>query len=636
MKKLLSAFLAFVMVFGAVVTVFPITAEAAYTTPPTLTQSQVEAKINELVELLDGKYFTYTGEPCKKNGVIQGTNDKNAHGNCNGTQWDEYNNCYNKKIFTSDWFNDLFGFEKEKSLSIDQIPAHVYPSGNPGTNSGWTCHGFANFAMWYVFASCNEDKVSCDLFEVTTWNEENLKKYSKPGDVIRVKYKKSNGEYGGHSFLVCSLGEDKITILDCNALFADGCSCVREREIDYTQTKYYGGDIAISRASNYDVSSTGAFEDDAVAGEQWKVDRGTTNLRIRSGPSTSYKQVGLVTFGDTVTVTKTQDNWGYITYNGVSGWISLDYCTKLTTTKTQYRYYHYTDGKGNYSVCGGMNIENGKWKSSYREDTGWLDAPLEQVATEYRHVVQNYCSKRGCTDETWTGGKYVDANGVAWYREETRQVSSSVAVTGVTLNKASTTLTVGDSETLVATVAPSNATKKDVTWTSSNASVATVLNGAVIARSAGTSTITAKTADGNKTATCTVTVKAADAGESNKIILTIGNKTAKVFGVNKTNDVAPFIVNDRTMMPIRFISECLGIDVTWVNDERKVVLKSSSVEIVIYIDSDVAYVNGISKDLDSPAFIKDDRTFVPLRFISENFGATVEWDGAKSQVTIIK
>ncbi len=85
-----------------------------------------------------------------------------------------------------------------------------------------------------------------------------------------------------------------------------------------------------------------------------------------------------------------------------------------------------------------------------------------------------------------------------------------VAVTGVSLNKTSTSLTVGSSETLTATVAPANATNQAVTWSSDNTAVATVnQNGKVTAVAAGTATITVTTADGNKTATCTVTVSAA-------------------------------------------------------------------------------------------------------------------------------
>jgi uncharacterized repeat protein (TIGR02543 family) len=86
---------------------------------------------------------------------------------------------------------------------------------------------------------------------------------------------------------------------------------------------------------------------------------------------------------------------------------------------------------------------------------------------------------------------------------------SPISVTGVTLNKASTSLTVGGTETLSATVAPSNATNKNVTWSSSATSVATVsASGVVSAVAAGSAIITVRTEDGGKTATCTVSVSA--------------------------------------------------------------------------------------------------------------------------------
>jgi uncharacterized protein YjdB len=87
--------------------------------------------------------------------------------------------------------------------------------------------------------------------------------------------------------------------------------------------------------------------------------------------------------------------------------------------------------------------------------------------------------------------------------------ATSVPVTGVTLDKtALTMLTIGGTEILTATVAPSNATNKAVTWSTSAPTVATVdTSGVVTAVAAGTAVITVTTADGNKTATCTVTVQ---------------------------------------------------------------------------------------------------------------------------------
>lgn len=88
--------------------------------------------------------------------------------------------------------------------------------------------------------------------------------------------------------------------------------------------------------------------------------------------------------------------------------------------------------------------------------------------------------------------------------------SETVAVTGVTVSPDTVSLTEGGTQTLTATVSPSNATNKSVTWKSSSDTVATVSgSGVVTAKAVGTATITVTTADGGKTATCSVTVSAA-------------------------------------------------------------------------------------------------------------------------------
>lgn len=89
-------------------------------------------------------------------------------------------------------------------------------------------------------------------------------------------------------------------------------------------------------------------------------------------------------------------------------------------------------------------------------------------------------------------------------------VATPVAVTGVTLDQAAMTLTAGGAAgTLVATVAPVDATNQSVNWSSTALAVATVVDGVVTPLTAGTTTIIVKTVDGGLTATCTVTVNPA-------------------------------------------------------------------------------------------------------------------------------
>jgi uncharacterized protein YjdB len=123
--------------------------------------------------------------------------------------------------------------------------------------------------------------------------------------------------------------------------------------------------------------------------------------------------------------------------------------------------------------------------------------------------------------------------------------AATVAVTGVTVSPTTASLTVGGTQQLTATVAPSNATNKAVSWSSSNTSVATVnTNGLVTAVSSGSAIITVTTADGSKKATCTVTVTVASVAVTGVTVsptsasLTVGGTqqlTATVAPSNATN-----------------------------------------------------------------------------------------------------
>jgi len=91
-------------------------------------------------------------------------------------------------------------------------------------------------------------------------------------------------------------------------------------------------------------------------------------------------------------------------------------------------------------------------------------------------------------------------------------------------------------------------------------------------------------------------------------------------------DSRPVIANDRTMVPVRFVTEKLGAEVGWDAEEREVSINHYGDSMILKIDRSYAQINGKAVALDSPPFIKEDRTMVPLRFISENFGAAVSWD----------
>ena len=100
------------------------------------------------------------------------------------------------------------------------------------------------------------------------------------------------------------------------------------------------------------------------------------------------------------------------------------------------------------------------------------------------------------------------------------------------------------------------------------------------------------------------------------------------------SDVATYIKNSRTYVPIRFIAEELGFDVKWDAKTKKVSMSDGKSTVELTIGSKTMLVNGKKVKLDAPAEIKDQRTFVPLRAIAEAFGKKVEYSNDYRAVCI--
>ncbi len=105
-------------------------------------------------------------------------------------------------------------------------------------------------------------------------------------------------------------------------------------------------------------------------------------------------------------------------------------------------------------------------------------------------------------------------------------------------------------------------------------------------------------------------------------------------GQNLTMDQPPVLVNDRTLVPVRAIFEALGAKVDWNNDTNTATGVLGSTTVEIQIENTVAKVNGKDVTLDVPAKLISDRTLVPVRFISESLGAKVDWDNDTQTVII--
>ncbi len=105
-------------------------------------------------------------------------------------------------------------------------------------------------------------------------------------------------------------------------------------------------------------------------------------------------------------------------------------------------------------------------------------------------------------------------------------------------------------------------------------------------------------------------------------------------GVEQKYDVMPVIVDGRTLVPMRGIFEALGAKVGWIDHSKTVTGTRNNKTVKLRIDDNMAYIDGQETILDVPATIINSRTMVPVRFISEMLGEKVEWDGNTKTVMI--
>lgn len=133
--------------------------------------------------------------------------------------------------------------------------------------------------------------------------------------------------------------------------------------------------------------------------------------------------------------------------------------------------------------------------------------------------------------------------------------------------------------------------------------------------------------------------------QATKYSLVIGSDTIKIEENGETRevkmDVAPFIDYGYTQIPLRGLLEQMGATLAWDGETSKVTIDNNGTTIVMQIDNDLVYVTNkafgeVRYTLRSAPMIKDSRTFVPIRFISEQLGYKVDWDGETKTVTITK
>jgi hypothetical protein len=124
------------------------------------------------------------------------------------------------------------------------------------------------------------------------------------------------------------------------------------------------------------------------------------------------------------------------------------------------------------------------------------------------------------------------------------------------------------------------------------------------------------------------------------LVLQIGNQLVLLDGkpIEPPLTVAPYIASGRTMVPVRAISQGLGAKVEWLPEDKSVTITMTdgigTTFIIMRVGSKIAYVNQTPVTLDNPPEIKNGTTFIPLRFVTENMGCSVEYESQSKMITI--
>jgi hypothetical protein len=125
------------------------------------------------------------------------------------------------------------------------------------------------------------------------------------------------------------------------------------------------------------------------------------------------------------------------------------------------------------------------------------------------------------------------------------------------------------------------------------------------------------------------------------LTLQIGNKTVYVNDKPVLIEAAPFVDKDsgRTLVPIRIVAESVGAEIGWEGTERKITLVQGDTIIELWIGKPIAEVNDVPAPIDVNApnlspMVVNGRTVLPLRFVAENLGCAIGWDGTTQTITL--
>ncbi|WP_347451587.1 copper amine oxidase N-terminal domain-containing protein [Acetoanaerobium noterae] len=121
---------------------------------------------------------------------------------------------------------------------------------------------------------------------------------------------------------------------------------------------------------------------------------------------------------------------------------------------------------------------------------------------------------------------------------------------------------------------------------------------------------------------------------SNEVSFRVGEATYVVNGAEKTMDSAAIVHGSRTMVPMKYAAEAFGAKVQWDKDTRTAVITHGEKVIKLPIDANIIYVGEEKIEMDTKAVVLEGRTMLPLAYIAQSLGLVTSWDGETKTVKI--
>ena len=286
-------------------------------------------------------------------------------------------------------------------------------------------------------------------------------------------------------------------------------------------------------------------------------------------------------------------------------------CTTATISENK---FNVPDGENAFAVktmnstgaagfTGSLNLNYNYWGSAYPD----FDKLIQTNSNENINVV---------TDEYYKAPEMNESDLNTYY---TGKYSYAINVANMDNGSVSVDKYATEGEKVTLTVSPDKAYKLDeLTVTAGGKDVELTDNGD------GTYTFTMPSSNVKVSASFVEDKDYVEPDNSITVSMTIGSNDFVINNnIVTVPDAAPYIANDRTYVPFRALGEALGAKVVWDNDARTVTYTLGDTEIVMTIGDTTYTINGVEKSMDVAPEITGDRTYVPVRFVAEGLGFKV-------------